>query len=56
MNAPCTYLPSTTGRWAGDEGAAVLHEQTIAGPTLSRWERVGVRVRLLPHVAEILSA
>jgi hypothetical protein len=31
-------------------------EQTIAGFSLSRWERVGVRVRPVPNVAEILEA
>jgi|GEM_PF-2294084 len=52
----CLCLPSTSGRRAGDEGAAVPHEQTIARPFLSRWERTEVRVRPLPIVAEILEA
>ncbi len=33
-----------------------LNAQNIAGFSLSLWERVGVRVRLLPNVAEILEA
>jgi hypothetical protein len=37
---------------AGDKGAQC--EQTIAGFSLSLWERVGVRVLALPNVAEIL--
>lgn len=45
---------SQIGRRAGDEGAQ--REQTIAGFSLSRWERVVVRVRPVPNVAEILSA
>lgn len=39
-------------RRAGDEGATLA----IAGFSLSLWEMVGVRVRLLPNVAEILEA
>jgi len=50
------FLPSTSGRRAGDEGAATPLEQTIAGFSFSSWERVGVRVRPLPNVAEILEA
>ena len=33
-----------------------LNAQTIAGFSLSFWERVGVRVRPVPIVAEILEA
>ena len=56
LNAQGTKLPSTSGRRAGDEGAALPHEQTIAGFSLSSRERVGVRVRPLPNMAEILEA
>ena len=31
-------------------------EQTIAGFSFSFWEKVGVRVRLVPNVAETLEA
>lgn len=49
--------PSPARRSVRDEGAALPHEQTIAGFPLSRWERVGVRVRrCTSNMAEILEA
>lgn len=48
----------TESRWDSrtDAPQARDPEQTIAGFSLSRWERVGVRVRPVPNVAEILEA
>ena len=45
-------------RWDSRTGARQARdlEQTIAGFSLSLWERVGVRVRLLPNMAEIIEA
>lgn len=47
-------LPSPAGRRAGDEGVALPHQQTIARPFLSHWERTEVRAR--QRVAKILEA
>ena len=45
------------GRRAGDLGAALPLDRTIAGFSLSMWERVGVRIRrTASNVAEILEA